>query len=97
MSKLFELLQVPDTGTSWDMIRQGGMEGIAALLFLGIVFLWTSYQFKWIVPGWMYEDARNERDKATDTLKSVAEGLKSVTEEVRELRRATEAKVAGRR
>jgi hypothetical protein len=88
-TKLAVSMQLPDVESSWNMIDKGG---VAAVLFLGFIFMFAAFQFGWVVPAYVYKKLeKGETDWKTQA-QGTLEGFKSLTEEVREIRRAAEAR-----
>lgn len=84
-------LQVPDLDTTWNMIDKGG---VVALLFLGLIFLFLAFQFGWVVPAYVYKKCEDNGNEWKVQAKATLDGFKLLTDEVKEIRRASETRRA---
>lgn len=64
---MLHLLAAPEAGPDWwELLRSGGAIGILAAVVTGFVR-------GWIVPGPVYKEACQQRDRATDQVYKLAD------------------------
>lgn len=77
----YQVVEAADS--AYTLVDRGG---VVATLLIGLIFLWTAIQFRWIVPGWVYTQQEKRLEGLEELTKGFVDSIKGLTEELREQR-----------